>query len=172
MTRKHGIFLLLLAVASLVGLAHATDPAPVAPKALTAADIGGRLRVFARPGDYKLQNDAVTAVVRKSDGWLTELWRNHAILPTVEQLGTETEIDALWQFYPVVRVGKKNLAVKASRVAALPTASRWRARSTRSGFTLLGDDRVPTGSRQAPPAHQDDLPRSQRPRSDGRRAPG
>lgn len=89
----------------------------VAPALLTKADIGSRLRVFATPGDYKLENEHITAVVRKGDGWLTELWRNRAHLPTVEQLGTTCDIDALWQLYPIVRVGKKTHPVMATRVS-------------------------------------------------------
>ncbi len=99
--------------------AGASETRGVAPTVLTQADIGARLRVFATPGDYKLENPHITAVVRKSDGWLTELWRNRDILPTVEQLGTTCDIDALWQLYPVVRIGKKTYAVRASRVALL-----------------------------------------------------
>jgi len=89
------------------------------PHALTQAEIGTRLRVFAAPGDFALSNDDVTAVVRKQDGWLTELWRNRPILPTTEQLGTLTDIDGLWQMHPIVRVGGQRAPVLASRVAAL-----------------------------------------------------
>ena len=100
-------------------LALATSPGSVAPAVLTAADVGDKLRVFATPGDYKLENDLVTAVVRKRDGWLTELWSNRARLPTNPQLGVTTDIDAIWQFHPVVVLGKSVHPVMASRVAML-----------------------------------------------------
>jgi hypothetical protein len=90
-----------------------------APAPLTSADIGGRLRVFAKPGDFALKNDVVTAVVRKSDGFLTEFWRNQPTLPTSEQLGLTTNIDGIWQIVPVVRLGDVNHPLLASRVSAL-----------------------------------------------------
>jgi hypothetical protein len=89
---------------------------------VTRSDLGDRLRVFATPGDYKLQNAAVTAVVRRRDGWLTELWRNQEMLPTTPQLGTLTRIDALWQAHPIVRLGETSLPVMAERVALLAGA--------------------------------------------------
>jgi hypothetical protein len=108
---------LALALATLGG---ATQSAPgVAPGVVTSADIGDRWRVFATPGDYKLENHAVTAVVRKTDGWLTDFWRRSAILPTAPQLGTETAIDALWQVHPIVRLGDTDVPVLATRVARL-----------------------------------------------------
>jgi hypothetical protein len=61
----------------------------------------------------------VTAVVRKQDGWLTELWRNHLVLPTTGALGTLTDVDAVWQVNPIVRMGDVRVPVMASRVAAL-----------------------------------------------------
>lgn len=110
------------AIVALAVSASASAPAPVPPAVLTAQDIGTRLRVFARPGDFKLSNRAITAVVRKRDGWLTELWRNGPVLPTVEQLGTTTDIDALWQLYPVARLGKKDYPVLAARVGVTADA--------------------------------------------------
>jgi hypothetical protein len=111
----------LVAIASLVA-ADAPPRSGIAPAILSAADIGDRLRVFAKPGDYKLQNVSVTAVVRKKDGWLTELWRNGAVLPTAPQLGTITNIDGLWQLHPIVRLGDTNVVVSARRVTRLADA--------------------------------------------------
>ena len=85
-------------------------------------EFGSRLRVFARAGDYKLESPHLVAVVRKRDGWLVDLFRRRALLPTVEQLGTTTNIDALWQMYPSVRVGKKDFAARASSVAIVQGA--------------------------------------------------
>ncbi len=93
-----------------------------APQTLLATDIGTRLRVFATAGDFKLQNPVVTAVVRRSDGFLTEFWRNKAILPSSDQLDTLTNVDGIWQIMPVVRIGDKNFPVKASRISALANA--------------------------------------------------
>lgn len=109
-----------LAAAGLVGAAPSAGGARPAP--LTRADIGGRWRVFATPGDHKLQNAAVTAVIRRRDGWLTELWRNTAVLPTAPQLGTVTDIDALWQVHPIVRLGDVDVPVLARRIVTLPDA--------------------------------------------------
>ena len=107
---------------SLLALSSAAvgDGGPrVKPHALTQGEIGSRLRVFAKAGDLALSNAVVTAVVRKSDGFLTEFWRNRATLPTTEQLGTLTDIDAIWQIHPVVRRGDDSAPVLASRVAVL-----------------------------------------------------
>lgn len=99
----------------------AAVPPGVAPSLLGPHDIGQRLRVFATPGDYKLANRDVTAVVRRQDGWLTELWRNRPHLPTTDQLGTLTDVDGIWQVHPVLYVSEKELyPVVARRVA--PTA--------------------------------------------------
>ncbi len=95
-------------------------PLTVSPSRLTAEDIGHKLRVFAAPGDFKLENELATAVVRKKDGWLTELWSNRATLPTAKQLGVTTDIDALWRFFPMVQLGKRTFPVVASRVAMVP----------------------------------------------------
>ena len=46
------------AIVALAVSASASAPAPVPPAVLTAQDIGTRLRVFARPGDFKLSNRA------------------------------------------------------------------------------------------------------------------
>jgi len=112
----------LLALSSLaLAIWAAAQARGVAPAPLTQTDIGDRLRVFARPGDFKLENTRATAVVRKQDGWLTEFWQNRARLPSSEQLGTITEIDGIWQIHPLVFTlkDKKAYPVMASRVAAL-----------------------------------------------------
>lgn len=112
--------LLGLLVALVAGSAAGGEaPRGPTPHALTKAEIGTRLRIFAKEGDFALSNGAITAVVRKKDGWLTELWRNRAVLPTSEQLGTLTDVDGIWQVHPIVRQGDKRVAVLASRIAAL-----------------------------------------------------
>src|SRR5687768_7916445 len=90
------------------------------PKPLTASDAGERLRVFAGPGDYKLENTEITAVVRKRDGFLTELWQNRARLPSSEQLDTTTDIDGIWQIYPIAFTldQRKPAAFVSQRVTA------------------------------------------------------
>jgi hypothetical protein len=90
----------------------AADPAGT----LSVADIGDRLRVTAKPGDPKLQNAHATAAVRLRDGWLTEFWPNRLRLPTEPQLGTTSQIDALWQVYPCVKRGRDWHAIVASSV--------------------------------------------------------
>jgi hypothetical protein len=123
-SRALGLAAIFAGVALALSALVAAQPQPpgVAPGVVTSAEIGDRWRVFAKPGDYKLQNPAVTAVVRKQDGWLTDLWRNSAILPTAPQLGTETAIDALWQVHPIVRIGDTSVPVLAVRVARLADA--------------------------------------------------
>lgn len=103
----------------LTGSATSADFAGVRPGTLTHADIGSRLRVFGTPGDPKLENAQVTAVVRRTDGFLVDFWRNRAVLPTTAQLGTLTDIDALWHLSPLVHIGDKAAPLLASRVAQL-----------------------------------------------------
>jgi hypothetical protein len=91
-----------LGSAALAAVALAQSRGFVRPAPLRSTDIGDRLRVFAKAGDYKLENQLVTAVVRRKDGWLTEFWQNRARLPTAPQLGTVTDIDGLWQVHPIV----------------------------------------------------------------------
>lgn len=92
------------------------------PATLSKNDIGSRLRVFGTPGDPKLESLDVTAVVRRADGFLVDFWRNRPILPTTSQLGTLTDIDAIWQIHPSVRFGDKSAPVLAARVARLADA--------------------------------------------------
>src|SRR5262245_23527933 len=77
------------------------------------------MRVFGTPGDFKLANPDVTAVIRKRDGWLTDFWRNRAILPSLDQLDTLTEVDSIWQVHPVATVGEQQFPFLARRVTAL-----------------------------------------------------
>jgi hypothetical protein len=129
----------LAAAALAVGVSRAepdfTNQGP-APLPLTQPEIGGRLRVFAGAGDWKLQNPLVTAVIRKRDGWLTEFWRNTLVLPTSDQLDTLTEVDGIWQVMPVVRIGDKNYPVEATRVAALPHGLEVEGSVTLGNFTF------------------------------------
>jgi len=109
--------IILLAVLAAV----AQTPAAIAPTLLTRSDIGSRQRVFARPGDYKLENSLVAAVVRKQDGWLTEFWPLRPRLPSSEQLGTESDLDGLWQLHQIAftLTDNKPVPIPISRVAAL-----------------------------------------------------
>lgn len=113
---------LIGAILLVAGTAASGDVPGVQPGTLTRGDIGARLRVFGTPGDPKLQNALVTAVVRKSDGFLVDFWRNRPTLPTTAQLGTLTDIDAIWQLVPLVRFGDKSAPVLASRVSELADA--------------------------------------------------
>jgi hypothetical protein len=110
-----------------VGGAAATDSPGVSPGKVTRADLGTRLRVFARVGDPKLENEQVTAVVRASDGWLVDYWRNHAILPTSPQLGATTNIDGLWKVYQVLTVAKRKFEVVADQVVPVSDGIRTEA---------------------------------------------
>ncbi len=84
-----------------------THAAPSGPRVVVAdaALLGGRLRVGAKVGDLALVNRSVTAVVRKSDGWLVDFWKNQPALPTVPQLKLDTAIDGLWQLHPTLNSG-------------------------------------------------------------------
>lgn len=106
-------------LAGLASLGRAEAPQTVAPATLSAADIGARLRVFATPGDYKLDNGAVTAAVRRRDGWLTDFWRDRETLPSSPALGAMTAMDGLWQLYPIAHDGKTEVPFVNSRVSLL-----------------------------------------------------
>ncbi len=106
-------------VAGLAVLGQADVPVGVAPATLRAQDIAGRLRVFATAGDYKLDNGEVTAVVRRRDGWLTELWRDRPRMPSSRELGATTAIDGLWQLCPIAYFGHREVPFENSRVAML-----------------------------------------------------
>ncbi len=109
----------LLGVSLVSASATSADAPGVRPIALTKRDLGTRLRVFGSPGDPKLETAQVTAVVRRTDGFLVDFWRNRPILPTTAQLGTLTDIDAIWQIHPIVRFGDKSAPALASRVSSL-----------------------------------------------------
>jgi hypothetical protein len=104
-------------------LAFAADPPAVAPTLVTLNDVG-KLRVFALPGDYKLENSLVAAVVRKRDGFLTEFWPIRPRLPTSDQLGTESDIDGIWLVQPIVYTlsDNKPQTLTIARVTALADA--------------------------------------------------
>lgn len=116
MTRRAPFIVGLLLCAS---TATSGDVGSVRPKSLTAAEVGSRLRVFGTAGDPKLENADVTAVVRRTDGFLVDFWRNRPILPTTSQLGTLTDVDAIWQIHPIVRFGDKSAPALAQRVSTL-----------------------------------------------------
>ena len=121
----HAVLGFSAAIAALAWLrAIAANPQAVAPGVLTQQDIGTRLRVFALPGDYKLENSLVTAVVRKRDGYLTEFWPVRPRVPTSDQLGTESDIDGIWQVQPIVYTlsDNKPQPIPIGRVAALADA--------------------------------------------------
>ncbi len=96
------IFPLALGFAALFG-ALLISAAPVAPTPgrLRPADVGSRLRIAGLPNDAKLENEAVTAVVRNSDGALVDFFRSRAFVPTIDQLGTVSDIDGIWDFVPI-----------------------------------------------------------------------
>lgn len=127
--RRRGSLLLAALVAAALGVSlllpkswASSGPPRVRTGLVVQQDLATRLRVFGEAGDYKAESRELTLIVRKRDGWLVDLWRKRALLPTVEQLGTTTDIDALWQLYPVVRVGKTDHPVMASRIAIVGDA--------------------------------------------------
>lgn len=82
------------------------------------------LRVFAKPGDLRLDNAEVTAVVRASDGALIDFLRKGPVLPTSDVLGSTTDIDGVWDLLPLLSVDGKPLWREATSVTALPNAVR------------------------------------------------
>lgn len=109
-------------VAAQVSAKAAAAPGVWAPRAASAADLHGKQRVFAKPGDWAFGNSELTAVVRKRDGWLTELWRARPTVPSAPALGVASNIDSLWQFHQVASVGDKDYAFKALSSRALGSA--------------------------------------------------
>ncbi len=93
-----GTVALILAVLS---SAAPGPPEPPGPK-FKAGEAGSRLRMFAEPGDPKLENEKVTAVVRSLDAALVDFFPKAPILPSIDQLGTTTDIDGVWEIVPVV----------------------------------------------------------------------
>jgi hypothetical protein len=94
-----GTLALILAV-----LSSAEPGAPLPPPGpkLAPGETGARLRIFGQPGDPKLENEKVTAVVRSLDGFLVDFYQKAPLLPSFDQLGTTTDIDGLWEIVPVV----------------------------------------------------------------------
>ncbi len=80
----------------------ATQGGPRRAFVVTEDVVAGRLRVFGKPGDYALRNATCTAIVRKSDGWLVDFWRESDALPTAPQLKSLSSIDGLWSINPIV----------------------------------------------------------------------
>ncbi len=107
------------------------------PRAVTAADLYGKQRVFATPGDWALSNPELTAVVRKRDGWLTELWRARPTMPSAPALGVASTIDSLWQYHQVASVGSKDYAFKAVSSRAVGSALEVTSQLTLAGRALL-----------------------------------
>ncbi|MCA9644334.1 MAG: CehA/McbA family metallohydrolase [Myxococcales bacterium] len=110
-------FLCLPLLAS--GLVQGEPQPGVAPRKATAEELAAHTRVFAQAGDWALSNPQLTAVIRKRDGWLTDLWRRPMILPSVPALGVDTQVDALWQLNQVASVGKKDYPFSAKSTRAL-----------------------------------------------------
>jgi hypothetical protein len=75
---------------------------------LLPGETGERLRVFGQPGDPKLENDKATAIVRSLDGALVDFFPKAPILPSIDQLGTTTDIDGIWEIVPVVYLFSTN----------------------------------------------------------------
>lgn len=98
----------------------ATDkPARAHPRAFAvdATTARGLLRAFGRPGDFGLRNDAVTAIVTKSDGRLVDFWPMQAVAPTVAALDHHRHVDGLWMLEPQVYDGRKSTSVEFQQVA-------------------------------------------------------
>jgi len=82
------------------------------------------LRAFARPGDLRLDNAEVTAVVRATDGALVDFLRKGAVLPTSDALGATTDIDGLWDLLPLLTVDGKPLGCERTTVLVFPSFVR------------------------------------------------
>lgn len=111
----------LTVLATLAALAQpAGTDAPKPPRVftVTTATVAGRLRVMGKPGDLGLRNRAVTAIVRKSDGWLVDFWPNSPTPPTAPQLAGTTEIDGLWLLHPTLGAGRAGYSLAARTVVA------------------------------------------------------
>ncbi len=93
---------LALGSAALFGaLLISAVPVAPGPTRLAPGDTGDRLRIAGETDDPKLENDDVTAVVRRSDGALVDFFRSRAFVPTIDQLGTLTDIDGVWDLVPI-----------------------------------------------------------------------
>ena len=111
---------LLLAPLLLAALGDGATAGSSGPRALIADAtlLGGRLRVGAKVGDFALVNGSVTAVIRKSDGWLVDFWPNRPAPPTAPQLKLEAAIDGLWQLHPTLNsgAGPENVTAESVRI--------------------------------------------------------
>ncbi len=96
------------------------DDAPLPTGVFVVTDelIEGRLRIFGKAGDLALRNQSVTAIVRKSDGWLVDFWPNDERAPTEPQLGTLSSVDGLWVLHPVLFDGMATIHPTAREVRA------------------------------------------------------
>ncbi|HEV8245099.1 MAG TPA: hypothetical protein VGP93_05000, partial [Polyangiaceae bacterium] len=105
-------------LAALLISATPANPTNPAPTRLQAGDTGSRLRIGGEANDPVLLNPEATAIVRSYDGALVDFFRNGAFVPTLDQLGTLTDIDGLWDLLPVVHVFSTGatLIVPAQRV--------------------------------------------------------
>ena len=121
MRRKSWVFGVVVIAASAFGLAGPRAPG-VTPARVTEPPRAQR--VFAKPGDLRLDNAEVTAVVRAKDGALVDFLRKGVVLPTSDVLGTTTDIDGLWDLVPLLSVDGKPLWRERTSVAALPNAVR------------------------------------------------
>jgi hypothetical protein len=115
------VFGLCVLAVTAFGLAGPVAPG-VAPSRVTAPPAAQR--VFAKPGDLRLDNADVTAVVRATDGALVDFLRKGPVLPTSDVLGTTTDIDGIWDLVPLLTVDGKALGRDKTMVAALPNAVR------------------------------------------------
>lgn len=87
--------------AAIVPLGDSKSQTGTAPSLVTEANAPQALRVFAEPGDVLVENAEVSAVIRRRDGALVDFFRRKPTLPTVDQLGTLTEIDGIWELLPI-----------------------------------------------------------------------
>jgi hypothetical protein len=110
--------------ALLSALFFAATPAESAVGRLTENETGERLRVFGRAGEPKLENGEATAIIRASDGALVDFFRSRPFLPSVDQLGTLTDVDGLWEVSPMLHLfsGGNTVYVPAERVSLIAGA--------------------------------------------------
>ncbi len=79
--------------------------------------VAPKYRMFAEAGDLALKNSVVTAVVRKSDGWLVDFFPNSPRPPSSPQLKRYKSVDGLWFLRSYVHDGRlpKSLFAKVVR---------------------------------------------------------
>ncbi|MBX3183797.1 MAG: CehA/McbA family metallohydrolase [Polyangiaceae bacterium] len=115
---------------------------PVEARPARASDLNVMRRTFATPGDPTLKSAELTLMVRRQDGYLTELWRNRPFLPTAQALGTESDLDALWQLHQVASVGDRDHAFVATSTKLERGGIEIEAEVTVSGQRLLATTRI------------------------------